>query len=130
MKNVKVAPEGPRRYEVMFLVESGLASREWDAVEARLKDLVERSGGTILSAGRWDERKLSFEVKGARRGTYWLCYFQGPTDVPGKIRRSAALTETVLRSLVLAMDASDEVPQDVTTRRSTVAIGEDRDSTR
>jgi small subunit ribosomal protein S6 len=128
MKNVKVAPEGPRRYEGMFLVESGLASREWDAIEARLKEMVEKSGGTILSAGRWDERKLSFEIKGARRGTYWLCYFQGATDVPGRIRRSAALSETLLRCMILAMDASDEVPQDVTTRRSTVAIGEDREA--
>jgi len=130
MKNVKVALEGPRRYEGMFLVESGLASREWDAVEAKLKELVEKSGGYILSAGKWDERKLSFEVKGARRGTYWLCYFQGASDVPGKIRRTAALSETLLRCMILAMDASDEVPQDVTSRRTTVAIGEDRDAPR
>ena len=128
MKNVKLAPEGPRRYEAMFLVESGLASREWDAVEGRLKELVERSGGHVLSAGKWDERKLSYEVKGARRGTYWLCYFQGPTDVPAKIRRTAALSETVLRCMILAMDVGEEVPQDVTSRRTTVAIGDDRDS--
>ena len=109
-------------------MESGLASREWDAVEARLKEMVEKSGGYILSAGKWDERKLSFEVKGARRGTYWLCYFQGASDVPGKIRRTAALSETLLRCMILAMDASEEVPQDVTSRRTTVAIGEDRDA--
>ena len=128
MKSVTKALEGPRRYEAMFLVESGLASRDWDAVEKQLKEIVEKNGATILSCGKWDERKLAFEIRSAKRGTYWLCYFRSPTDVPGKIRRSAALSETVLRSMVLALDEAEEVPQDVTTRRTTVAIGEDRET--
>jgi small subunit ribosomal protein S6 len=128
MKGVKMAVEGPRRYEAMVLVESGVASKDWDATEKQLKELVEKSGGSILSCGKWDERKLSFEIRGAKRGTYWLCYFRAPTDVPGKFRRSAVLAETVLRSMVLALDEGEEVPQDVATRRTTVAIGEDRDT--
>jgi small subunit ribosomal protein S6 len=127
MKSVRTAVEGPRRYEAMILVESGLASRDWDGTEKQLKELVEKSGGTILSCGKWDERKLCFEIRGAKRGTYWLCYFKAPTDVPGKFRRSAVLSEPVLRSMVLALDEGEEVPQDVATRRTTVAIGEDRE---
>ena len=127
MKSVRTAAEGPRRYEAMFLVESGLAAKDWDGVENHMKDLVERSGATILSRGKWDERKLAFDIRGARRGTYWLCYFQGGPDVPQKIRKSTTLSETVLRSMVLLLDASEEIPQDVATRRTTVAIGEDRE---
>ena len=128
MKSVRVAAEGPRRYEGMFLVESGLAGRDWDSIEKQLKELVERSGGAILSCGKWDERKLAYEIRGAKRGTYWLCYFRASGDAPGKIRRSAALMETVLRGMVLALDEGEEVPQDVATRRTTVAIGEDREA--
>jgi small subunit ribosomal protein S6 len=128
MKRVKTAPEGPRRYEAMFLVESGVASKDWDGTEKQFKEIVERSGGTVLSAGKWDERKLSFEIRGAKRGTYWLCYFQAPPDAPGRLRRTAALSETILRSMVLAVDREEEIPQDVTTRRTTVAIGEDREA--
>jgi len=127
MKNVKTALEGPRRYEAMFLVESGVASKDWDGVEKQLKEVVERNGGAILSCGRWDERKLSYEIRGAKRAAYWLCYFRAPTDVPGRIRRTAGLSETVLRGMVLALDESEEIPQDVATRRTTVAIGEDRE---
>ena len=128
MKRVKTAEEGPRRYEGMFLVESGLASKDWDATEKKLREVVERSGGSVLSSGRWDERKLAYEIGGAKRGTYWLCYFQADGEAPGKIRRTAALSDTVLRCMVLAMDLAEEVPQDVTTRRTTVAIGEDREA--
>jgi small subunit ribosomal protein S6 len=128
MKRVKSALEGPRRYEAMFLVESGVAAKDWDGTEKQFREIVERSGGTVVSAGKWDERKLSFEIRGAKRGTYWLCYFQAPPDAPGKLRRSTALSETILRSMVLAMDDAEEIPQDVTTRRTTVAIGEDRDA--
>ena len=127
MKSVKTAAEGPRRYEAMFLVESGLATKDWDGVENHMKEMVEKAGATILSRGKWDERKLAFDIRGARRGTYWLCYFQGGPGVPDGIRRAAALSETVLRSMVLCLDASEEVPADVATRRTTVAIGEDRE---
>jgi small subunit ribosomal protein S6 len=112
----------------MFLVESGLASKDWDATEKKLREVVERSGGAVLSAGRWDERKLAYEIRGAKRGTYWLCYFRSDGEAPGKIRRTAALSDTVLRCMVLAMDRAEEVPQDVATRRTTVAIGEDRET--
>jgi small subunit ribosomal protein S6 len=128
MKSVTKALEGPRRYEAMFLVESGLASRDWDGTEKQLKEIVEKNGATILSCGKWDERKLAFEIRGAKRGTYWLCYFRSPTDAPGRIRRSTALSEMVLRGMVLALDEAEEVPADVTTRRTTVAIGEDRET--
>jgi ribosomal protein S6 len=128
MKRVKTPEEGPRRYEAMFLVESGLASKDWDGTEKKLREVVERSGGEVLSSGRWDERKLAYEIGGAKRGTYWLCYFKSDGEAPGKIRRTAALSETVLRCMILAMDQSEEVPQDVTTRRTTVAIGEDREA--
>ena len=127
MKRVQTAPEGPRRYEAMFLVESGVATKDWDAVEGQMKEIVERSGATILSRGKWDERKLAFEIRGAKRGTYWLCYFQGPPDAPDKIRRATALSETILRSMVLLIDQTEEIPQDVSSRRTTVAIGEDRE---
>lgn len=128
MKRVKTALEGPRRYEGMFLVESGLASKDWDGTEKKLREIIERGGGDVLSSGRWDERKLSYEIGGAKRGTYWLCYFRSDGETPGKIRRTAALSEMVLRCMILAMDQSEEVPQDVTTRRTTVAIGEDREA--
>ena len=127
MKRVKTAAEGPRRYEGMFLVESGLASKDWDGTEKRLKEVVEKKGGSILSSGRWDERKRAYEIRGAKRATYWLCYFQADGETPGKIRRTAGLSDTVLRCMVLALDEAEEVPQDVTTRRTTVAIGEDRE---
>jgi len=125
---VKTAAEGPRRYEAMFLVESGLASKEWDTVEAHLKEVVEKAGGFILSAGKWDERKLAYEIRGARRATYWLCYFRSGPDAVEKMRRAAVLSETILRCMVLSLDMNEEIPQDVTTRRNTVAIGDDRDS--
>ncbi len=128
MKKVKAAPEGPRRYEGMFLVESGLASRDWDGIEKQLREVVERSGGSVLSAGKWDERKLAYEIRGAKRATYWLCYFRAAPETPANIRKTVAHSETVLRSMVLALDESEEVPQDVTTRRSTVAIGEEKEA--
>jgi small subunit ribosomal protein S6 len=128
--SIRKAAEGPRRYEGMFLVESGLAAKDWDAVEAKLKDLVVRHGGKILVAGRWDERKLSYEIRGARRATYWLCYFEAGGDTVTQMRRDTGLADFVLRCMIVAIDKGEEMPADVTARRTTVAIGEEADAAR
>ncbi len=114
------AERAKRRYEAMFLVESGLASKDWDGAEAHMKGLVERCGGKILVSGRWDERKLAYDIRGARRATYWLSYFEGPPGAANVLKQDAGLSETVLRCLVLAMDPKDEVPPDVTVRRTAI----------
>jgi len=123
----RVARAGPRRYEAMILVDSGLASKDWDATEALLKDLLVRHGAKILVSGKWDERKLAYEIRGVRRATYWLAYFEGPTEAIAAFRHDAGLSETVLRSMVVAMEDAEEVPADVTSRRTTVAIGDENE---
>lgn len=124
----RTALEGPRRYEAMFLVDSGLAAKEWDTVEATLKGFFEKHGARVLSAGKWDERRLAFPIKGFKRATYWLAYVEAPTSAVDDIRRDATLSETVLRCMVLSLDNSEEIPEDVSTRRSTVALGDDSDN--
>ncbi|NUN51693.1 MAG: 30S ribosomal protein S6 [Planctomycetaceae bacterium] len=116
-----------REYEAMFLLDNAAAVADWDGTSGIVDQLLTKYGAEIVHKEKWDERKLAYELGSARRGTYWLCYFEGPPDAPGKIRRTAGLSETVLRCLILAMDVAEEVPQDVTSKRSTVALGDDRE---
>ncbi|MHC4820645.1 MAG: 30S ribosomal protein S18 [Planctomycetota bacterium] len=113
----RVSPEGPRKYEVMFLVDSAAAAKDWDGIESHMKELIEQCGGIVLSAGKWDERKLAFEISGVRRGTYWLAYVQAPTEMAAKLHKELFLSGRVLRCMVLAISADAEVPEDVTTTR-------------
>ncbi len=90
-----------RMYEGMFLIEPTIASKEWDKVVANVHGLLKKYDFTIKSTTKWAERKLAYEVKKHKRGTYLLTYFEGPQDGIAKVRRECELSETILRALIL-----------------------------
>jgi small subunit ribosomal protein S6 len=85
----------------MFIVDNGRAKQNLDAVLGELKDLIARAGGELVNIDRWDERKLAYEIKKQRRGTYVLSHWYGPADAPAKAERQCGLSETVLRVLTV-----------------------------
>jgi ribosomal protein S6 len=93
-----------RVYEAMFLVDSGDAA-VWDEMSKHLASMLTRSGATVIGMTRWDERKLSYTVKGRKRGTYVLAFFilGGGTGM-ADIERDCRLSEKVLRALLLKAD--------------------------
>jgi len=102
-----------RLYEGMFLLDSGRAGKEWDAVQAEMTALLGKHGASVAKMGRWDERKLAYEIKGHRRATYLLTYFHAdPTSIDG-IRRDCSLSTLVIRNLILAREDDHAIPDDV-----------------
>jgi small subunit ribosomal protein S6 len=93
----------------MFLTDNTKAKEDVDGVLAELGEIVVRAGGEVVNIGKWDERKLTFQIKRQRRGTYVLCHWNGPADAPTKLERSCSLSETVLRVLTLRDEDGTEI---------------------
>jgi small subunit ribosomal protein S6 len=92
-----------KRYEAMFLFDNAVA-HEWPAVEQEVRRLTGRIGAELLACVKFDERKLSYEIRGRKRGTYVLTYFDAPPDRITELERDARLSETLLRALILRSD--------------------------
>lgn len=90
-----------RIYEGMFLVEPTIAAKEWDKVVTHVHGLLKKHGGTVKTSTKWAERKLAYEVKKHKRGTYLLVYFDAPPDSVNKVRKEAELSDIILRSMIL-----------------------------
>ena len=88
-------------YEAMLLVEPTIAAREWPRVLEEIDRLAKKNGATVLQVAKWGERKLAFPVRKCARGTYVLAYFGAPEKAVTKLRADIALSEVILRSLVL-----------------------------
>ena len=91
------------QYEGMFLFGSGAAT-EPQASEALVRKFIEQHGGEILVLKKWDERKLAYEIKKQKRGTYFLTLFKAPPAAVAQIERDVKLSEDVLRALILKAD--------------------------
>lgn len=92
-------------YEGLFLFDSNRYGRDPVGVSGQVAEMVRKGGGEMLVSRMWEERRLAYPVKGQRKGTYWLAYFKLESDQLTSLNREARLSESILRHLVLKVDA-------------------------
>lgn len=105
--------ETTKLYEALILVEAGRAARDWEATRDEILEILPKHGATVRQATRYDERKLAYPVKGAKRGVYLLVYFDSDPEAIREIRGDLVLSEAVLRSQIIRME-TNEVPEAIT----------------
>ncbi|MFT4542418.1 MAG: small subunit ribosomal protein S6 [Planctomycetota bacterium] len=91
-------------YEGMFLLNNQMVREDWNAAKANVTDMLAKHGATVLSARRWDERKLAYPIEGSLRATYLLTFFNIPGDNLPAMTRDFNLNEEVLRYIQLSVD--------------------------
>ncbi len=92
-------------YEEMFILDPDLYARNPDEVSGQIAALIEQFGGEVLLSRLWDDgRKLTYPIKGHRRGTYWLAYFRIDSLKVKELDRQFNITGSILRFLRLNVD--------------------------
>ena len=92
----------------MCLLDNREVRQGWQALKDAVTGMFQKHGAEIVSARRWNERRLAYPIKHQQRGTYLLVYFEGEPDVITPLRRELELSEVVLRNLVLTCDKVPE----------------------
>lgn len=87
-------------YEMMFLM-GPTGSTEPEHALNLCKKVIESHGGQILVIKKWDERKLAYELKKQKRGTYIISFFKAPSSSVAAMERDVRLSEDFLRAMVL-----------------------------
>jgi small subunit ribosomal protein S6 len=91
-------------YECMFLLDANKVSGDIQAAAQQLHAVFERNHAEVLASRPWDERRLSYPIKGQKKGLYYLTYFKTEGKNLVAIEGDFALNEMVLRSLVIRID--------------------------
>lgn len=90
-----------RDYEVLYIVRADLDDEKVQDAVKRVNTLIQRSGGTLDRTSLWGKRKLAYEVKHQKEGSYVLQDFElDPERVP-ELEAGLKITEEVLRHLVV-----------------------------
>ncbi len=92
-----------KTYEAMFLFDPA-AGTEWDKIKAEVDRLMGRAEAKVLFCGKWDERRLAYEIHGVKRAIYVLAYFEAETGKIDALERDTTLSEMIVRSLVVRAD--------------------------
>lgn len=85
----------------MCLLDNREVRNGWQPLKDAVVANFTKHGAKILSARRWDERRLAYTIQGQNRGTYLLVYFSADTQAVAGIRRDLQFNEAVLRSLLV-----------------------------
>jgi len=92
-------------YEGLFLLDQQAVATDFAGAIDELKSLLNRSEVDLVTLVKWDERKLAYDIKGQRRGTFLLALFRCPGAAIAKIERDCTLSDHVLRCLIIRGDA-------------------------
>jgi small subunit ribosomal protein S6 len=90
-----------RDYEILYIVRADLDDDKVQDVVKRVNTLIERSGGVLAQTSLWGKRKLAYEVKHQKEGSYVLQDFQVGQDRLPELEGALKITEEVLRHLIV-----------------------------
>jgi len=96
-------------YESIFIVRPSLTDEDTNKIIERMKGVVEKSGATILKTENWGRKKLAYEVKRERKGTFVYLYFRSEGSAISELERSYRLEDSVIKFLTVRLD--QEAPQ-------------------
>jgi small subunit ribosomal protein S6 len=92
-------------YEGMFILDANRYARDAGGVANQISALITKCGGEVVVSRLWEERRLAYPIKGQRKGTYWLTYFNLDPAQVATLTRETQLNDNILRCLFVKIDA-------------------------
>ena len=86
-------------YEILLMLDPEGAEAHQDDLIARVRDLVEKGGGTWRSHDAWGRRRLAYEIAKKPEGVYHLVVFESGPETLDEIARVLKIDDGVLRHL-------------------------------
>jgi small subunit ribosomal protein S6 len=88
----------------MFLLDTNKVAGDVPAAAKQLHGILERHNAEILASRPWDERRLAYPIGSHKKGLFYLTYFRADGTKVREIEQDIALSEIIVRSLVLKID--------------------------
>jgi small subunit ribosomal protein S6 len=92
-------------YEVTYILRPSLEENEVEERANAIAEIVKGQGGEVTAVERLGKKRLAYEIKDAREGTYVVMQFKGGPSVSKELDRLLKLREDVLRALIVRLDA-------------------------
>jgi small subunit ribosomal protein S6 len=112
-------------YESVFIARNDITQAQVDAVADQVTTILGEQGGEVKKREYWGLRGLAYRIKKNRKGHYMLLGIDATPVAMQEVERQLGLNEDVLRVLTLRVEAIDEAPSAILSRR-----GEERDRDR
>jgi small subunit ribosomal protein S6 len=93
-----------RYYESMYIIDATLTDEQVDSIVAKYTKLIADQGGEVRAVGRWDKRRLAYDIQGRREGLYILMFFEAEAAVAKELDRVYRISDDVFRHLITRVE--------------------------
>ncbi len=90
-----------RIYEILFIADPNLGEPEVDALAAQVQGFVEQAGGKLQKLEKWGKKRLAYDVKRHREGSYVLVVAEGSGGLIKEVERRLKVTDGIIRFLTV-----------------------------
>ncbi len=109
-------------YECVLIARNDVTQQQVEAVAEAIAIQLEGEGGQIHKREYWGLRSLAYRIKKNRKGHYMLLGLEAKPASINEMERQLSLNEDVLRYMTLRIEAIDENPSAILSRK-----GDDRE---
>ena len=93
-----------RLYDVLIIADPRLTEEEVAQLTGRLQESCGALGGEVVTTENWGKRRLSFEIRKQREGTYVMLQVKAEPSVVREFERQLRLNESVLRYMTTRVE--------------------------
>jgi len=90
-------PGRKRHYETVYILRPDLPDDAAAAINAKIRKIIEENSGIILKLENWGKRRMAYEVKKQRKGTYLFWSYLGSAGLTEEIERNLKLADACIR---------------------------------
>ena len=88
-------------YEILLMLDVDLADERAEEILTRMRELIEKDGGSWDGHEPWGRRKLAYEIRHKGEGAYHLVLFTATPATLEELSRVLKITDGVMRHLAV-----------------------------
>ena len=92
------------KYETVFIVNTELGEEKVQELVAKFKGRIEKNA-TVENVDEWGKRRLAYPIDDVNDGYYVVMQYTADRDFPVELERRFSITEGILRSMTIRLDA-------------------------
>ena len=101
-----------REYETVFIIDPGCDETTVDKEIDTVKEIITEGDGRIVEVQKWGKRRLAYEIKKKKEGTYAFVRFKSDSSVLQELNRRLRLNELILRHMIVLSQEVETEEQD------------------
>ena len=104
-------------YETVLIARNDVTQQQVDAVADNIASQLEADGGSVKKREYWGLRTLAYRIKKNRKGHYMLLGLDAKPAFVTEMERQLGLNEDILRFMTIRLEAIDEAPSAILSRK-------------